>query len=375
MWTAPRAAAGWAAAVALCAPVAARGADCAAPIVTLKVGRDGNCSDLGTHGMPLYDDPSACHGWVTEDPTYHDSRDVWLVENSANNIRCLADGGLELTLFPTRMDCTGPSVVRRFYQDQCEREGAAFVAASSLACCNGRANCAVGAPFSRVAWGQTFLNGEQCDSDGAATMPPQLETEPPTEPLVPGLPPPPIANEPAEELTEEPKESPPVIINVTVEEPQEPEVPPPVLIIEEPPLVTIEPWLTKLPTSTELPTIIATMPTRPPTNITATLPTAPPSLRLTAPPSILATFVVEDSAMEAAERARQEQAGAHAAVVAGVAVANALAVLAALVLFGFCLYKKLRSADLPDGTSSSTIACKQDLEAHAVHPSTELVKV
>jgi hypothetical protein len=245
------------------------------------------------------------------------------------------------------------------------------VAAGNLACCNNRANCAVGAPFPRVAWGQTFLNGEQCDSDVRATLPPQVVTEPPTETLVPGLPPPPTTEEPTGELTEEPEESPPVVINVPTEEPQEPQVPPPVLIISEPPMVTIEPWLTELPTSTELPTIIATMPTRPP----SVRLTAPPSTRRPAPPSILATFVVEDPAMGAAERAREEQAGARAAVVAGFAVAVALAALAALVLFGFCLYQKLRSADLPDSTSSSTTACKQDLEAHAVHPTTELVKV
>jgi hypothetical protein len=137
-------------------------------------------------------------------------------------------------------------------------------------------------------------------------------------------------------------------------------------------MFTIEPWLTELPTSTELPTVIATTPTRPPSKV-ATRPQFPPSVRLTAPPSFANTLILVDPASSAAEREREEQSRAQAAIVAGVAVAAALATLAALVLFGLCLYRKLRGVDKPE--SSPATACKQDLESHAVHPNTELVKV
>jgi hypothetical protein len=367
----------------------ARGAACAAPLVTLKMGRDaGTCSDLGTHGVPLYEDASACHGWVTEDPTYHDSRDLWFVEQSATNIRCLDKGGLELTLFSHSINCTGPSVVRRFYEDQCVPEGEWFTAAADLACCRDPAACAVGVPFPSVAWGAVFLDGERCESDKPAPeSPPSVPTEEPQEPDVP-LPvviieePPLIPSNCVRWFDgcnscgvkdgqllactlmycSEPGE--PKCLESAAMEPPIAQRPPIDPIVEEPPVFTIEPWLTtppistELPTGTEMPTLIVTKPcTHPPSDVT--LPTSPPSLSL-------------DPTVEAAERAREEQAGARAELMAGIAIAVAVVAVAALVLVSLCLYWKLRRASNPE--SSPATACKVDLEAHAVHPNTELAQ-
>jgi hypothetical protein len=133
---------------------------CAYPLVRLQTGPDPACGGTSAHLWPVGMPASACHGWRAIDTTgkQHD--------NSANDIKCNADGSFSFTQFAGNLACSGKGVTKTYAPDKCEQDipPTLYTQAVDLTCCSapGSAACLTGTPSVSVAGATIFLDGAAC---------------------------------------------------------------------------------------------------------------------------------------------------------------------------------------------------------------------
>jgi len=103
---------------------------------------------------------TACHGWRATDTRGE------LHDNSANAIRCNADGSFQFTQFAGNLKCEGTGTVKVYAPGQCEQDTppSLYTVPVDLECCAhpGSAACAVGRPSVGIAGAEITLDGEAC---------------------------------------------------------------------------------------------------------------------------------------------------------------------------------------------------------------------
>ncbi len=133
---------------------------CVSPVVWLRTGPDPGCAGQNTHAWPVGMNASDCHGWRAVDNTgrAHD--------NSANDIRCNADGSFSFVQFPGNLDCAGTGTQKDYLLNACEQDTppSLFTVAFDLICCSDPADpaCKTEVPSVSAAGGSVYLNGEAC---------------------------------------------------------------------------------------------------------------------------------------------------------------------------------------------------------------------
>jgi hypothetical protein len=133
---------------------------CAFRLVRLQTGADPSCAGGNTHAWPVGMAPTACHGWRAVDTMgrQHD--------NSANDIRCNADGTFSFVQFAGGLDCSGGGVLKTYALDVCKQDipPTLHTVAVDLTCCSNPASpaCVTDTPSVSVPGGTTFLNGAPC---------------------------------------------------------------------------------------------------------------------------------------------------------------------------------------------------------------------
>jgi hypothetical protein len=133
---------------------------CVSPLVWLKTGPDSNCGGQSTHAWPVGMKTTDCHGWRAVDTSgrQHD--------NSANDIRCNADGSFSFVQFAGNLNCAGSGVRKDYTLNTCEqdRPPSLYTVAVDLTCCRNPSDpeCRSEVPSVSVAGGQIFKNGAAC---------------------------------------------------------------------------------------------------------------------------------------------------------------------------------------------------------------------
>ena len=138
--------------------------NCAYPLVQLQTGSDSECTGGNIHEWPVGMGDEDCHGWSSYDTSGK------LHENSANNIRCNADGTFTFTQFAGTLTCEGgrEGVVKTYALNSCEQDipPTLFTKAIDLTCCINpdSPECTTGIPSVSVssAPSDIYLNGELC---------------------------------------------------------------------------------------------------------------------------------------------------------------------------------------------------------------------
>ena len=134
---------------------------CHAPLVRLQTGPDPDCAgDGNAHQWPVGLEPEDCHGWSATDP----QGEAHL--NSANDIRCEADGSFSFTQFAGTLDCSGSGVTKTFSLDVCQQDTppVLYTKAVDLTCCASPTSpdCITGTPTITVPGGEIYLNTQAC---------------------------------------------------------------------------------------------------------------------------------------------------------------------------------------------------------------------
>lgn len=133
---------------------------CSAPLVVLRTGTDSACGGVNEHRWPIGLAATDCHGWRATD-TKGDLHD-----NSANQIKCNADGSFTFTQFPGNLNCTGTGNVKTYKLNVCEQDTPPmlYTKAVDLTCCSdpSSAACKKGVPSVGVAGATITLNGASC---------------------------------------------------------------------------------------------------------------------------------------------------------------------------------------------------------------------
>ena len=133
---------------------------CIRPLVKLRTGPSNTCSGGNEHHWPLGLAPTDCHGWVATDPMGRQHN------NSANDIRCNADGAFQFTQFAGNTDCSGTGVTKVYQLNMCQQDipPRLHTIAFDLTCCANpqSADCVSGLPLITVPGGMTLLNGTTC---------------------------------------------------------------------------------------------------------------------------------------------------------------------------------------------------------------------
>jgi hypothetical protein len=134
---------------------------CHAPLVRLQTGPDPTCAGEGNeHEWPVGMDSEDCHGWSATDPQGEEHL------NSANDIRCEADGSFSFTQFAGTLDCSGTGVTKKYRLNICEQDTppVLYTQAVDLTCCESPSSpeCVTGAPTITVPGGMTYLNSASC---------------------------------------------------------------------------------------------------------------------------------------------------------------------------------------------------------------------
>jgi hypothetical protein len=133
---------------------------CAARLVRLRTGSDSACGGQNAHFWPIGLAPTDCHGWSSRDTTgrQHD--------NSANTIRCNADGSFSFTQFAGNLNCSGTGTVKTYRLNTCAQDipPTLYTVADDLSCCSApdSAACTTGNPSVSVAGSTIYLNGTSC---------------------------------------------------------------------------------------------------------------------------------------------------------------------------------------------------------------------
>jgi len=141
--------------------VASGDAPCVFPLVKLQTGQDDTCAGGNEHHWPVGMDEAACHGWrgIDNSGGTHD--------NSANAIRCNADGTFEFTQFAGNLDCQGSGVTKVYSPGVCEQDipPMLYTVAIDLTCCSDpdSPDCLVGMPSVGVSGGEISLDGVVCE--------------------------------------------------------------------------------------------------------------------------------------------------------------------------------------------------------------------
>jgi hypothetical protein len=137
--------------------VTRQGADavsCMAPVVTTTSSTDTTCGSAVRHSWPVTGNPADCHGWVSQDGSH---------VNSANNIRCAADGRTLLyTQYAGSSSCGGTSGVDKEFTPEC-RQGippAIYDRLTDASC----ASPPMGEPSTSQPGVTIYLNGQVCDA-------------------------------------------------------------------------------------------------------------------------------------------------------------------------------------------------------------------
>jgi hypothetical protein len=136
-------------------------AGCAYPLVRLVTGSDPACGGGLAHTWPIGMAASDCHGWASLDPTGAEHL------NSANNIRCNADGSFSFDQFADTLTCQGTATTKVYALDTCERDipPTLYTMAVDLTCCLDptSADCKVGVPSAGQAGTTTiYKNNVAC---------------------------------------------------------------------------------------------------------------------------------------------------------------------------------------------------------------------
>ncbi len=133
---------------------------CAAPVVWLRTGRDSNCSGQSTHAWPVGMRATDCHGWQATDTSGRPH------DNSANDIRCNADGSFSFVQFAGNLNCSGTGTRKDYVLNVCEQDipPSLYTVASDLTCCSRPTDpaCKTQVPTVSAAGGKIFLNGTAC---------------------------------------------------------------------------------------------------------------------------------------------------------------------------------------------------------------------
>ncbi len=138
-------------------PIAASA--CASPVVWLRTGSDSACGGGNTHAWPVGLKASDCHGWqAVGGGRTHD--------NSANDIRCNADGSFSFVQFAGNLNCSGTGTLKNYTLNVCEQDipPSLYTVAFDTTCCARPtdAACKTAVPSVGVPGGIVFLNGGRC---------------------------------------------------------------------------------------------------------------------------------------------------------------------------------------------------------------------
>lgn len=134
---------------------------CRAPLVGMQIGPDPTCASGPEHWFPLGPDEESCHGWAgtANDGDRH--------ENSANAIRCNADGTFEYTQFAGNLECRGTGVRKVYEPGVCEQDipPVLYALPVDLACCTDPdgPDCIVGVPEAGPVGAVITLDGVECE--------------------------------------------------------------------------------------------------------------------------------------------------------------------------------------------------------------------
>lgn len=135
-------------------------AACAYPLVRLQTGSDSSCAGGNVHAWPVGMAATACHGWRATDARGE------LHDNSANAIRCNADGSFQFTQFAGNLTCEGTGTVKVYASGECEQDTppSLYTVPLDLACCTEPESeaCIVGRPSVGIAGAEITLGGEAC---------------------------------------------------------------------------------------------------------------------------------------------------------------------------------------------------------------------
>ncbi len=134
---------------------------CAYPLVRLQTGKDPACAGDGNeHRWPVGMPASACHGWRALDTMGKEHN------NSANDLKCNADGSFSFTQFAGNLDCTGNGVTKTYALDDCEQDipPVLYTRAVDLTCCSApeSAECLIGTPSVSIEGATIYLDGAVC---------------------------------------------------------------------------------------------------------------------------------------------------------------------------------------------------------------------
>ena len=133
---------------------------CTTRLVRLRTGSDSACGGQNAHYWPIGLAATDCHGWRSVD-TGGRSHD-----NSANTIRCNADGSFSFMQFAGNLNCTGTGTVKTYRLNMCAQDTppSLYTVADDLTCCSApdSAACTTGNPSVSVAGATIYLNGTTC---------------------------------------------------------------------------------------------------------------------------------------------------------------------------------------------------------------------
>jgi hypothetical protein len=134
---------------------------CVYPLVKLRTGKSDTCMGGNEHHWPIGMDAADCHGWAATDTDGNPH------ENSANDIRCNADGSFQFTQFAGSLSCEGSGVTKVYTLNECTQDipPMLYTEAFDLTCCSApeSAECESGLPSVSVGDGTITLNGELCE--------------------------------------------------------------------------------------------------------------------------------------------------------------------------------------------------------------------
>ena len=137
---------------------------CAAMLVSSQTGSSSTCDGGSVHVWPIGLAPTDCHGWRAVDTSGGEH------DNSANQIRCNADGSVSFVQYAGSIDCTevvGPGVAKTFRVGDCEQDipPSLYTTGRDVTCCTdpGAPGCVTGTPSALNGQATIYLNGASCE--------------------------------------------------------------------------------------------------------------------------------------------------------------------------------------------------------------------
>jgi hypothetical protein len=138
-------------------------AQCGAMLVKSQTGPGSDCDGGSIHAWPIGLEPTDCHGWRSVDSEGEEHN------NSANQIRCNADGSVSFVQFAGSIDCSAsvrPGVAKTFRPGVCEQDTppSLYTKGFDTTCCTDPSapGCVTGTPSARDGKASIYLNGELC---------------------------------------------------------------------------------------------------------------------------------------------------------------------------------------------------------------------